>query len=240
MPTFAHGKDSLVLIDEYDFSSYLNSVTASSEVDVPETTAFGDSTRTYIVGIENGMASAEGMFDGSSEASDEIFDAALGSATNKIVTLAFGSRAASSRVAIVDAQETSYELSSPFDSVVGASVEFQAAAKGVDFGFNLSGHAAITASGDSASVDNGTSSTNGGVAHLHVTANAHDSTSDYKVQHSADNSTWADLVTFTQVSASTVTSQRGEITGTVNRYLRAVSTLAGTGSTTRSVTFARR
>lgn len=240
MPTFAHGKDSLVLVDKYDFSPYLNSVTASSEVDVPETTAFGDSARTYIAGIENGMASAEGMFDGSAEASDEIFDAALAAATNKVVTIAFGGRTAGSRVAIVNAQETSYELSSPFDGVVSASVEFQGASNGIDFGVNLSGHTAITATTNSTSVDNTLSSTNGGVAHLHVTANAHNGSSIHKVQHSADNSTWADLVTFTTVSANTVTSQRSEVTGTVNRYLRAVSTLAGTGSTTRSVTFARR
>lgn len=240
MPTFAHGKDSLVLVDKYDFSVYLNSVTASSEVDVPESTVFGDSARTYIVGIENGTASAEGMFDGSTEASDEIFAAALGAATNKVVTMGFGSRAAGSKVVIIDGVETSYELSSPFDSIVSASVEFQTGGDGLDFGINLSGHAAITATTNSTSVDNTTSSTNGGVAHLHVTANVHTGNSVYKVQHSADNSTWADLVTFTTVSANTVTSQRSIVTGTVNRYLRAVSTLSGSGSTTRSVTFARR
>jgi hypothetical protein len=79
------------------------------------------------------------------------------------------------------------------------------------------------------------------VAHLHVTANTRDGTTVAKIQGSADNSTFADLVTFATISTSTVTSERTEVSGSVARYLRAVVTPAGsTGSLTVSIAFARR
>jgi hypothetical protein len=48
-----------------------------------------------------------------------------------------------------------------------------------------------------------------------------------KIQHSADNSSWADLGTFTAVTAANA-YQRISGTGTVNRYLRAQYTITGT------------
>jgi hypothetical protein len=62
-----------------------------------------------------------------------------------------------------------------------------------------------------------------------------------KVQHSADNSTWADLQAFTSVATTIVTAERIKVANgtTVNRYLRAVATPAGTGSFTYHINFAR-
>ena len=52
-----------------------------------------------------------------------------------------------------------------------------------------------------------------------------------KIQHSADNSTWADLITFTNVT-SAPTAERVTAAGTVNRYTRHVGTVTGSGSIT--------
>jgi hypothetical protein len=81
------------------------------------------------------------------------------------------------------------------------------------------------------------------MAQVHVTVNTRSTTSVVKIAHSADNSTFADLVTFTTVGIGATTSERSLVaTGTtVNRYLRAVNTLAaGSGSITYQVSFARR
>ena len=61
-----------------------------------------------------------------------------------------------------------------------------------------------------------------------------------KIQHSTDNSSWADLATFTTVTA--VTSQQVVVAAatTVNRYTRALATITGVGTMTYAVTFARR
>lgn len=73
--------------------------------------------------------------------------------------------------------------------------------------------------------------TAGAQAYLHVTAFTGTSV-DVAIQHSADNSIWANLIDFGSISA--VGAQRLTTTGTVNRYLRAIT---GTG-TFSSITFA--
>ena len=92
-----------------------------------------------------------------------------------------------------------------------------------------------------ASVDNSASSANGGFGILHVPTNSvSGGTTTIKIQHSANDSTWADLISFTAVGASTKTSQLSAVSGTVNRYLRATASTAGSsGSITYMLSFAR-
>lgn len=238
MPTFRHGKGTVVLADEFDITTYLNSVTASNAVDVPETTTFGSSDRSYIAGHTDGSVSFEGLFDGTTDAVDEIFDSALGA--GPIMTVSGDGSAAGRRAILLNSKSTSYEVSSPLTDVVAVSGE-AVADGGLDYGIWLACQTAVSNTLTGAAQDNTASSSNGGVAHLHVTANTRDGTAVAKVQGSADNSTWADLTTFATISTSTETSERKEVTGTVARYLRAVVTPAGSsGSLTVSIAFARR
>jgi hypothetical protein len=75
---------------------------------------------------------------------------------------------------------------------------------------------AESSTGNGSSVDNSASSANGGRANLHVTAATGSGT--VICQHSADNSVWVDLITFTATAAAT--SETKEVDGTVNRYTR--------------------
>jgi hypothetical protein len=107
---------------------------------------------------------------------------------------------------------------------------------GTHRGVVLANGTSITSASQSyAAVDNGGATSNGIIANLHITAS--DQATVAKVQHSADNSTWADLVTFTSVAAGRG-AERKIVTGTVNRYLRA--TWSGTlGTRTVVITAAR-
>ena len=61
-----------------------------------------------------------------------------------------------------------------------------------------------------------------------------------KIQDSADDATFADLITFSTVSSATATSEQKAVTGTVAQYLRATASSAATsGSITFHVAFAR-
>lgn len=82
--------------------------------------------------------------------------------------------------------------------------------------------------------------THGLVAAMHVTALTGFTGVAVKVQHSADNSTWADLATFINVTG--VGYQRMVVAnGTqVNRYLRSSIDVTGTGSVTLLVAAAPR
>lgn len=96
------------------------------------------------------------------------------------------------------------------------------------------------------SVDNGASSANGGTAVLHVKAQTGFTGTVVKVRHSADDVTYADLLTFTTVTSWTpptappaVAAQVATVAGTVNRHLAMSGTPTGAGSITCMVAFAR-
>lgn len=99
---------------------------------------------------------------------------------------------------------------------------------------------ALTDEGAGASVtlERLVSSASGGRGNLHITAIT--GTWTIKIQHSVDNSVWADLITFTQATAAGgAVSESLAVTGTVNRYLQITWTEDVAGSITFAVTFAR-
>ena len=240
MPTFAHGKNVNVFINEYDFSTYFNDVSATSTVETSETSAFGSTAKEYIVGLVDGTVSLSGMFDGTATGTDVVFSAVLGSTTKQNVIVAPSGHSNGASAIVLEADDTSYEVSGAVADVVQTSAEFQSS-DGVEHGKILSSGSAISATGNGTSVDNTTSSANGGVGFLSVPTNTRNGNITVKVQQSADNSTFTDLITFTVVSSTAKTFERVEVTGTVARYLRVNYTVAGsTGTATPVVAFARR
>lgn len=244
MPTFRHGKHTAILFDEFNLSPFLNEVSSSQEVETGETTAFGQNAKTYIVGLADGTVSASGLFEATSTAGQEGIDptisASLGRETGGVLTFAQEGLVAGRRVKMAQVKSTSYEVSAPVGDVVSVSAEFQASG-GVQAGHVLAtGTVSTATTTNGAAVDNAASSANGGVAHFHVTANANGGSTTLKVQHSADNSSWADLGSVSiPASASTRTSGRVEATGTVNRYVRGTVVTASTGAISYTITFAR-
>jgi hypothetical protein len=107
---------------------------------------------------------------------------------------------------------------------------------GTHRGVVLANGASITSASQTyTAIDNGGATSNGIITNLHITAS--DQSTIAKIQHSVDNSTWVDLVTFTSIAAGRG-AERKIVTGTVNRYLRA--TWSGTlGTRTVVITAAR-
>jgi hypothetical protein len=240
MPTFRHGKKTAVLLNGTNMSPFLNEATTTTEIETAETTAFGDDDKTYIVGLSDGTISTSGMFDSTAGASDPVLRGLIAQDDNTFTVLPEGSTAGR-RSIIANGQLTSYEVSSPVGDVVAISAEVQADG-GLLHGVALTGlESTGSASATTSEIDNGGATGNGGLFNLHLTENTHDGATVIKVQHSSDNVTYADLVTFTSVSASTTGGESITSTGTVNQYLRTLSTLAGaSGSVTYHVSAARR
>jgi hypothetical protein len=240
MPTFAHGKNVNVFINEFDFSTYFNDVSATTSVETAEVSAFGSNAKEYIVGLLDGTVSLSGMFDGTATGTDVVFSAVLGSTTKQNVIVAPSGHSNGASAIVLEADDTSYEVSGAVADVVQTSAEFQSS-DGVEHGKILSSGTAISSTGNGTSVDNALSSANGGVGFLSVPTNTRNGNITVKVQQSADNSTFTDLITFTVVTSTQKTFERVEVTGTVARYLRVNYTVAGsTGSATPVVAFARR
>jgi hypothetical protein len=251
MPSFIHGKGSKVLFNSYDLSSYFNNVDAAFTIETAESTAFGDSAKNYIVGLQDGTLALSGMFDNSAIGNNEnLLQEALGSSTTPLVTVVLDSGAIGARSVQAKAHETNYAISSPIGDIVTVAADFNASTdgtanvkEGILTGTMLTSGAsqAYGALGPLASVDNTAASTDGAVANLHVTDNSiTGGATTIKVQSSADNSTFADLMTFTAVSASTIFSQQIAVSGSVPRYLRASASTAGSaGSITYNISIAR-
>jgi hypothetical protein len=229
MPTFRHGKRTVVLLNGTDMSPFLNEATQTQEIETAETTTFADDDKTYITGLGDGTANA----------SNDVLSGAIGQEDNTFTVLPEGATAGS-RSIIANGQLTSYEVSSPVGDVVAISAEVQADG-GLFSGLALNGLLNTGTSASLSGINDGAATSGGGLFNLHVTDNTRDGAATVKVQHSADNATWVDLVTFTAVSASSTTGESITSTGTVNQYLRAAHSLAGSsGSITYHVSAARR
>ena len=230
MPTFVSAKNIALNFGEYNLTPYFNNASTTREAETAETTAFGSADRSYVVGMKTGTVSLEGMFEGSTTGVDTILATAILGSDNSATPLSvlIGRTTVGRGCVLSLPNETSYEVSSPVDEIVATSAEFQSNNQ-IENGVVLAGNLAVSTTSTGTAVDNSASSANGGVAHLHVTANTRNGTAVAKVQHSADNSTWADLVTFTTIGTGTATSQRST-----------VASAGSTGSLTVTVAFARR
>lgn len=225
---FIHGKSAAVLVDEFDLSAFLNTFDGAATADTAEVTTFGSSAKSYVAGTKDATISLGGFFDGSVGAVDEVLQAALGSSA--LISLApAGIGTIGNRCSLADCLATSYAVSATVGDAVSVTAEAQVTG-GMLPGVVLASLIARTATGQTASVDNGASTSNGAKAFLHITAFSGTDVT-VKVQESADNSTWADMITFTQATAAG--SQSGTASSTIDRYLR----VAITGTFT-SVTFA--
>ena len=237
---FRHGKSAAVLYNAYDLSTYYNSGDVSHDLDVADTSTYGSTAKTFIVGLRDGKVSLSGLWDGSLNAVDEVLSTVLGAEASDVVTFCPEGNVLGRRAYSMLVKQATYKITAPVTDAVKISTDLQCDG-GADSATVLSGASVVTATGTGTSVDQLAGSTLGGVGYLHVTANTRNAAGTFKVQHSVDNSAWVDLITFASVLTSTVTSERITVSGTVNRYVRASHTIAGaTGSTTYSMTFSRR
>lgn len=241
MPTFRHGRNAKVVVNALDLSAYFNEGSIKRSMEPADVTTFANNSHTYIPGLMDGTISLGGFFDGSASAVDATLAGALQAATDTLVTFAPEGMAIGRNTYVTQAQETSYDVSAPVSDAVSISAEFQSNV-GLWSAESLHDLEADSTSTNSTSVDAGASSAIGGAAFLHVTANTRSSNTTIKVEHSSDNTSWAALATFTVVPTNTTTSERLVVASgtTINRYLRAASTLsAGTGAITYTLSFAR-
>lgn len=223
MPTFTHGKDAKFLANGYDLSTYFSSVSQAGSAETAEVTTLGNSSKAYIAGLKDSTFSVEGYYDASAGGSDEVVAGVLG--TETVWTVVMGPDALGSRGYGAKTIGTSVETGAEIGGAVTISAEAQATT-GPDAVVVLHPLASRTGNGNGTQVDNGAATTNGAAGYLHVTAKSGTISLVVKVQHSSDGSTWADLITFSTVTAANA-SERVTATGTVNRYLRALWTLSG-------------
>lgn len=239
---FVHSKNTRIVVGVLPLSCYLRSLEHSSERELADVTVFCDDGHKFIRGLDNGSLSLGGLLeaDASQGKPDDVLNAARNAASGSVITIGPDGLTVGKRVLSIEARESSYTITSEVADAVQIAAEWQAEG-GVDVGVSLHDLAAEDDNGNGQSVNNGASSAGGGIAALHVVSNSRDGDTTIRVQHSADDSTYADLVTFTTVGASTTLAERKTVNGTVNQYLRVVWALDGSsGEVSFVVAFCRR
>lgn len=233
-----HGKATGVLLGGYDLTPMLNQIGTPVSLDVSETTPFGSTAKTYIPGLADATVSMGGFFEGDLTATEDMLDVAA--ETADAILVSYGKAVTVGDSCKIGAViRSSFEVTSPVGDVVSIAGAAQADG-GLRTGKVLAAKQTITSTTNGGTVDGAASSDLGGMATLHVTGNTRNGAVTVVVQHSANGSTWVDKGTFTVVGAGDLTSEVIDLAGTINRYTRAVITLAGsTGSAIVTVALSR-
>lgn len=237
--TFYDAKEGRVCVNERHISAYINGWEVAAQRALSPVTTILDTGTRWTPGLASGKVSLTGPSDGTAGTLHTEAIAADG-VDNSLLWSVWPSGLLLGYPAIMCASDlNSYKITSKVGQAVAMSIDAEPD-DGVDIGVQLHALGAETADVNSTSVDNAASTANGGVVMLHVTAYSGLTNAVIKVQHSTDNSVWADLATLTTVTA--VTSQRSLVAAgtTVNRYVRSFLDVTGTGSVTFALGFARR
>lgn len=183
-------------------------------------------------GNKRAEISQEGFFD---DATDSINDALVGVGADRVLCYGLeGNTIGQQFVGFAGAVQSTYGRVISSGAMHKASANYKANGP-VLTGVILHDHSAETAASGNTeggdSVDSAASSANGGRGFLQVSALTLGGYDDVtvKVRDSADDITYADLVTFTDVAAAPA-AESVTVTGTVNRYLAHSWVFNGAGS----------
>lgn len=230
-----------------DLAAYTNTMNAQASSDMHDVTVFTDGAKTFIVGQDSGTFGAAGPYDvdgGSAQANKTA--KTLNAASVQSVVSYFPSGTDAGGAVLVEGNVAQFDVSSPAAGPVEWTLEMQNTGPH-DFNGQLFDTATVTTDTNGSSKDDGAATSNGAVFHLHVTAFTGLTSDAITVEGSTTGAFSGEettVATFSTVDTSLMlfsgASDRQEVTGTIPRYLRVVDDVTGTGSITRTVTYARR
>lgn len=236
-----HGKATRVALNEFLVSGELQTGTIARSAPLANTEGYGDDwDERELKGQFDGSFSFSGPYNGATGKIEAIIEAIQHHTTDRrgIISYAASGFAVGNLVDMGALAITQRPIASPMTDKSMVSVTAPTDGE-IDLGVSLHDATAETTTFDGTAVDETASTANGGVAHLHCSAFT-GTTGTWKVQDSADNSSWADIITFAAVTG--VGSQRIELAaGTaVRRYVRAICSNDDFSTATVVVVFARR
>ena len=237
---FRSAQQARVYVGRLAAAAYARSASTDSTTEMLPTHTLADTAKASIPGEDSSSFSIAGPLDVDATADaqyDAITDQKAATTPTPITYMPLGTDGAAW---LIEANETDIG----FTGAVGQTADWSMAAETngqTDFaGVILENATTITDTANGSSNDLTAQTTNGGVAHLHLTAFATATSDAITIEDSSTGSSgWATIATF--ATATGLTSERVVITGTIKRYVRVVDTVVGgPGSVTRLVAFARR
>ena len=245
MPSFHHGKSTAVVFGIREFSDSLREASRSRTADVGDTTAFGSSFKSSLIGTLDTKVELGGLFSSTSGGADQILNSYFSSANPGPLIIAEQGLSDGAKAFGLEVHEVSYQIQGSVSDVVSTSISLQG--NGFSGDGNILQYGTLSASADGTTLNSGISGGTdfGAWAALINLANTRSTDVDVKIQHSVDGSTWVDLASFTTISTGSLVSYEtvevAAAASTPRQYLRTVHTLAaGTGSFKSLVFLARK
>jgi len=232
--SFVLGNVGRVLVNGVSVSATLSGWAVSHQRATSEVTTLPESGAKFVPGLMSGSVTVRGPQDSTGQSLHAQIAAAIGVDNAFLATICPDGTALGSFAMTVLGDVSEYAIDASVSDAVGFTMT-AAADESVDMGFLVHGLTAETVDGNGTAVDRGVgvTTTGGGVGVLSVTAFTGLTSIGVKIQHSTDNVSWFDLITFTSVTATATAERKFLAAGTtVNRYVRAVTDVTGTGSAT--------
>jgi len=236
-----HGKDCRVYLGGRDASGDLHEISPKFSAQLHDVTTFASADW---IEQQGGLGEWEVSWSGFYDAADNDYGEQMADNVGSALVLSVytGDADAIGDVGMLfgEGKLETTEIPIAVADLVRGNGSLKGSVRPGPFGVLLHPHGDETGTGVESSNDSTLvgGSAYGGIANLHVTAIT--GTWTIKIQHAPDDATWADLVTFTQVTqAGGVTAESKTVTGTVDRYLRVTSTEDVAGTITFVCGFAR-
>lgn len=235
MPKIA-AKNATILVNGYNFSTYFTAYEASNSVNPRDVTGFGDGCKNFIPTIRSGKITGSALWDSAAAKTHLILKSLP---TGHVTIIPETYTVGVNSVSLPFMLNNYNPQGKPDDAIRLGSLNFEAYGSnvGVEEGWVLQ-HASITSTTTSTGVldpENAALTTTCS-ATLHVWSATATDTYVIKVQHSTDNSTYADLITFTANGTSLTSERIAVASGTVNKYRRVVATRTGAAGNTLGFT----
>lgn len=233
------GLGSALIIGGTDLSGDISSLDTISGGPAPlDVTSIRSSAPERIGGLRNGDLQFTSWFDPAVGASHPVLSA-LPTADVVSTAIVGPTFAVGGPVVSLIGKQLNYDGTRGADGSFSFKVEMQSNGFGLEWGELLTaGFRTDTSATNGTSRDETAGTLFGAQAYLQLTALTGTDVT-VKVQHSTDNTTFTDLIAFTQVTTAG-SGQRVAATGTVNRYVRvATVTTGGFTSATFAVQFTR-
>jgi len=212
----------------YDLSTDVSAISnMTMSQNLIDTTTLDKSAKSRIPGVADATLAVNGIFDNSTTSTHSAWTSNSGKLPTgeQVVTLTIGT-ALGAVAAGMGATQADYNVDRGAGGGIMTTASYETSdGYGLNYGVLLTAGPTQTdaSATNSTAVDNTSSTAAGGVASLQVLSVATGS-AIVKVQHSSDNVTFADLLTFTTASARTAEIVRDTGSTTVNRYVRVAST----------------
>lgn len=217
-----------LLIDGLNVASDTTQFEDKVEALVEEVDGFSEEWVEYrFTGIKSLEITQEGFYDDGEDRINDVLSGQSG-AVRQICYGLNGNNVGQGFVGFEGAVETSYKRIATRGELHKANAEYKGSGQ-VDEGVILHSYSTEDEDGASAPVDNSKKSDAGGVAYLQVSGMEDCTSATVLINHSADGSSWAPLISFTVVTGAPA-FERKVVAGEVKRYLAVAWSFTGAGT----------